>query len=143
MKWKFYLLTWFFSVAINIGFVAVVLFVQAMLHTHQLPMKEEILNAEQDLYVISLFSVLFSAPGMAVLLAATHLSEFFLNRLARFVFIIISCMAGTVLCYLLLWGMTGLNPFSKLAWLMPVSLAAVLTALLIQRKRFYKTFMPL
>ncbi len=143
MKWKFYLLTWFFSVALNIGFVAVVLFVQAMLHTHQLPMRDEILNAGQDLYVISLFSVPFSAPGMLVLLAATYLSDFFLNRRGRFVFIIISCMVGTFLSYLLLWGVTGLNPFSKLAWPIPVSLAAVLTALLIQRKLFYKAFMPL
>ncbi|HEY4150810.1 MAG TPA: hypothetical protein VGM41_17850 [Chitinophagaceae bacterium] len=143
MKWKFYLLTWVLSIAFNIGFVAVVLFVQAMLHTHQLPMKDELLNAGQDFYVISLFSVPFSAPGMLALLASTYLSDFFLNRRGRFVFIIISCMVGTFLSYLLLWGITGLDPFSKIAWSMPVSLAAVLTALLIQRKLFYKAFMPL
>lgn len=142
MKWKFYLLTWVYCIALNVAFVAIVLFAQVMLQAHIFPLKEELQEAGEHVWIIFLFSGPFSIPGILVLLFATHVSDFFLNRQQRFVFIIISCMTGTVLCYLLLWCIMGINPFSKNELVVLLSLAAVCTALLIQRKRFYKTFMP-
>ena len=142
MKWRFYLLTWLYSVLFNIAFAAIMLFGQVILRTHYLPMAYDLRGALEDLYMVGMFSVPLSVPGLLALLLATYLSDFFMNPRQRFLFVTIFCMAGTQVGYILLWAVTGINPFADLVWFIPLSIAAVLIALLIKRKHFYKAFIP-
>jgi len=50
------------------------------------------------------------------------------------------CLTGALAGYFLLWALIGINPFNELPWFVPASLMAVLAALLLKKKLFYKAF---
>ena len=139
MKWKFFFLTWLYSVAINTILVA--LLTQGSPPSY-LPFGEWVLKWIEGTAFIGMLSLPFSMPGLLVLILASEGTRYFMDPRKRFTCIVIFCLVGVFAGYLLVWGIMGLNPFSEVLVCVALSFGAVLAALFINKRFFYRAFMP-
>lgn len=139
MKWKFFFMTWFYSVVFNT--ILLTFFIVWPLPSY-LTFKE---GAQEVLWqggFIGLFSLPFSMPGLLVLILACNLTQFFMDAQKRFLTIVIFSLSGVFAGYLLLWAVIGISPFREVLAGVGISCGSVLAALLINKRFFYKVFMP-
>jgi hypothetical protein len=143
MKWRFYLLTWLYSIVLNAVLATIALVWKWMIVIKNQPAVEIIGDALQDAKEVVVFSIPFSAPGLVALVLGAYLSEYFMAPRLRFVFVVVFCLSGTLAGYCLLWiSLPGINLFREFLFFIPISLVAVVAALRINRRRFYKAFVP-
>ena len=138
MKWKFFFLTWLYSVAINTILMA--LFTPGSLPSYL--SFGELLGWLQGVASIGLLSLPFSMPGLLVLILASEATRYFIDARKRFTCIVLFCLVGVFTGYLLVWGVLGLNPFRDILVCVVMSFGAVLAALFINKRFFYRVFMP-
>ena len=142
MKWRFYLLTWLYSIVVNTVLATIALVWKSMIVIKNQPAVEIIGDALQDVKEVVVFSIPFSAPGLVALVLGAYLLDYFMAPRLRFVFIVVFCLSGTLASYCLLWLVLSMIPFRELLFFIPISLVAVWVALRINRRLFYKAFFP-
>jgi len=79
---------------------------------------------------------------LLVLILACNLTQFFMDAQKRFLTIVIFSLSGVFAGYLLLWAVIGISPFREVLAGVGISCGSVLAALLINKRFFYKVFMP-
>jgi len=140
MKWRFYFITWLYSVLINTVLVSLLV---SGTGPSYLPFTERIAFVLEQMGFVGMLSVPFSMPGLLALILATGATHFFTDGSQRFSIILFSCLLGTFAGYLLMWVVLDTNPFNKT--ILPglgLSFVAVVAALFINQRFFYKVFMP-
>ena len=142
MKFRFYLRIWLYSIILNVLLFTLTSLGETLLFTHQFPSGIVLKFLEEDILFVGLFSLPFSIPGLLSLLVSVGLSAYFMQAWQRLFFIMLFCLTGTLAGYFLLWAILNINLFHEAPLCLPVSLAAVVISLLINRKRFYRTFGP-
>ena len=142
MKGRFYLLTWLYSIVINAVLATIALVWHSMIVIKNQPAVHIIGDALEDAKIVLLFSMPFSAPGLVALVLGVYLSDYFMAPRLRFVFVVVFCLLGTLSGYGMLWLVVGINTFPELLFFIPISLVAVGAALRINRRLFYKAFVP-
>jgi len=140
MKWRFYFLTWLYSIILSTTCIGLLVF---GIGPSYLSFGERVLYVVQQEAYIGMLSLPFSMPGLVTLILAPAATRFFTDGRERFTIIILFCLLGAFAGYLLMWATMGLSPFGKDALpSMGISFVAVTAALFINQKLFYKTFMP-
>ena len=142
MKWRFYLLTWLYSIVLNAVLATIALVWKSMIVIKNQPAGEIIVDALKDVTVVVVFYTPFSIAGLLALVLGVYLSDYFMAPRLRFVFVVVFYLSGTLSGYCLLWLVLGINPFHVFLFFIPVSLVAGAVALRINRRLFYKAFVP-
>ena len=140
MKWRFYFLTWLYSILFSTTCISLLVF---GVGPSYLSFGERIVFVAEQLAYIGMLSLPFSMPGLLALILAPAATHHFSEGRERFAIIILFCLLGTFAGYLLMWAALDFNPFGKsILPSMGISFVAVLAALFINQRLFYKTFMP-
>lgn len=140
MKWRFYFLTWLYSILFSTACIGLLVF---GVGPSYLSFGERVVFVVEQLAYIGMLSFPFSMPGLLALILAPAATRHFADGKERFAVIILFCLLGTFAGYLLMWVALGYNPFGKSVLPgMGISFVAVLAALFINQRLFYKTFMP-
>jgi len=136
MKLKFAFFTWLIAILLNSIF--------STLYLSHDSMYAELAEWSGLLLASSVFTLLFSLPGFAgIFLWIWVADNFYFSSIKKFICFSIGCLITTLLCYVLLSSILGI-PITELKFyhLMLLSMLSVLTALLVQRKYFYRIVMP-
>jgi hypothetical protein len=140
MKWRFYFITWLYSVLINTVLISLLVFGPGPSY---LPAGERVVFVLEQMGFVGMLSVPFSMPGLLALILSAGATDYFIDAGQRFSILILSSLLGTFAGYLLMWVVLDANPFDKAVIPgMGISFVAVLAALFINQRLFYKVFMP-